>query len=539
MSKNLGTTTTYVIFLILLASGLMITALDGFTFILALGVFAATNYYLIPFLANPQIYYTLCSKVPFISGSIVCKYKEIKIDAPTYVTVPVKGGISVRFGSKETGWRPPGTLYAGEPYEFPFTIVNEYEGDVSFQVRPGILSEYGNGVEFIQPFQQKTSSLGVGGFYADSVYLDPNQMTIEAKYGCPYTLDQLSYYNPDVECAYEVPCEAGKVCVRTGTFECKCVDWTDVTCSKSPLRAELHIVHSGFFKGKARLYYSENITSPKPAYSLVQGPLKVTVEFQPNPYIAKIHKYRQDVSMFVTFRNTGSGNITISNFNVVPLNTIIHTYDKRKGVELIEEVGSKVISCRSLNEILPGGFLPEGKEVGGKLCTLTPPLVRTTLKFLNFTNETSEVNYNQISYYCEQKAPECKPYQYYSTSSSKCECRDEACNRVCEDVGAGSGTCGKDASHPYQYEDDCYCEEPVEKKLGDWKNIFENVGNTGLCQIIKGEEKKEEKKTVESSLAYVDVLIQFSYSRSATYFSKPIYPYTRTEECIARAGLIK
>jgi hypothetical protein len=374
-------------------------------------------------------------------------------------------------------------------YEFGFNIKNYYAEPITFKLTPVISSSYGKNLEFVQKFDQRKDSLNPNEDYPDSVLMDPSKMTIKETSACQYYAIQISRANnvqlKDVECADDKPCENSQMaCVETGNFECHCIDWVRATCSKSPVKVKMYVDHSGFFRGNASLYYAEKTASPQPASELTQGPLHVIIEFQPNPYIATIHQYREDVSMRVTFKNLG-GDMTIKDFKVEPQNTIIHTIDKEKGVELIEEVGTQIISCRNIEEIIPSGLLPNGKEASGVLCTLTPPSVKATLQDLkqNQVVETDNIRYDKISDYCNQVKTE-----------------------IASETG-GSTTWSS-----------------------NWKNIFNNIGDSGLCQIQKSGNTGE-KATIESSLAHAEVIVEFSYERNAVFPSADISPYTRTEEC--------
>jgi len=440
-------------------------------------------------LISPKSWYGFCKNIPFLSSHPSCNPRVVKVEPIKTVTIPVEGGISVKI-------EPASTLYAGEPYEFSFSISNKYERPIEFTIQPSIVSSYGKGVEFIQPFQQKTNKLSTNESYQDSVYINPKEL--KAGNGtCSYWAKQIAiakgFYKTDilghkitelsidkVECARDKPCKGNFICGEIGTFDCICIDWIMATCSKESLRAKINVKHSAFFIGSGKLYYSENITKPASATKLVQGPLSVTLEFQPNPYIAQVHKYREDVSLYVTFKNEGSGDIDIRNFKVEPQNTVIHTIDKEKEIELIEEVGTQIISCRSIDEILHGYELKSGQEVGGILCKLAPPHVKLTIKNLTSnTVEEASVSLNYLKQFCNRKESE-------TTSEWN----------------------------------------------KNWENVFKTIDNTGLCEILSKKEETKEKQQVESSLSFVNVIVEFDYERSANYFSSEITPYTRTEECL-------
>jgi hypothetical protein len=462
--------------------------------IIASVFFYAFLFLALPFALASAKVYGLCLKIPYLSQ--YCSAREVYIDQLKTVKIPVSGGITLKFGTEETNYQPTATLYGGEPYEFTFILTNYYEEPISFKLTPSMLSNYGSKLEFVQPFEQKTNSLEPKEFYQDSVFMDPKEMTVKEVYGCPYTALQISKTQSilveNVTCAYDSPCEDPKMaCVKTGNFECDCVDWVKATCSKSSLEAKIVVKHTGFFRGNASLYYSEKLASPSAASELVQGPLSVIVEFQPNPYIATIHKYREDVSMYVTFKNYG-GDMTIKSFKVEPQNTVIHTIDKEKEVELVEEVGAQVISCRNIEEVFPSAFLPNGEEASGKLCTLTPPSVKTTIRDLknNQVTEINNVTYDRISYYCNKVRPESTGGEGYLSWSSV------------------------------------------------WDKIYEAVQKSGLCEMLEKKEDGGEKPIIESSLTHTEIIVAFTYERNATFLSQDIVPYTRTEECMKLAGSV-
>jgi hypothetical protein len=473
LSIAYGSTVATVAFIVALSVGvcLIVIPKSSVGFIIASVVFAAILFWVVPY------------------GLGLTKVREVYVDPLKTVKIPITGGIDVKFGTAETDYQPASTLYAGEPYEFEFILTNYYEGTVSFSITPAMLSK--KNIEFTQDYTQKTSSLGAKQYYQDSVLMDPQKMTVKENNLCPYTSLQIkgvqSSSSTNISCAYDSPCEDSKyACAKTGTFECDCFDWTKATCSKDSFKVEMNVKHTGFFRSIANLSYSQNIMPPEKGFEFTQGPLSVIVEFQPNPYIAAIHQYRSDVSMYVTFRNMG-GDMTIKSFDATPQNTVIHTKEGSK--ELVEEVGTQKISCRNINELLPGGFLPSGAEIGGKLCTFTPPIVKTTLKDLtnNQVVDMNGVTLNDIYYYCNKVKPaeeQNNPDQIWSTT---------------------------------------------------WDKIYGNIKETGLCEILQ-QDNTGEKQTIESSLAYTQVVVELTYERNAIFVSTDITPYTRTEECLNLAG---
>jgi hypothetical protein len=494
LSIKYGTFAASAALLILTVLGLILVKIKSpLAFIFASCFFGVFLFLILPLALGSSATYKLCSQIPFLSS--VCPSREVRIDELKTVKIPVSGGIDLKFGTEQTNWQPAGTLYAGEPYEFSFTLTNYYEEPISFDLEPMMLSEYGSKLKFIQSFNERKNSLQPKESYPDSAFMNPEEMKVEEVSGCPYTLLQINVTKKipieQIPCAYDKPCEDEKMaCVKTGNFECDCVDWATATCSKSSVEAEVQVKHSGFFRGSAKLYYSESSTSAAPGFELSQGPLSVVIELQPNPYIASIHQYRKDVSIFVTFKNKG-GDMTIKSFKVEPQNTVVHTIDRQKGVELIEEVGAQIINCRSITELLPDGFLPSGAEISGKLCTITPPFVKTTLEELknNQILETNGVTYDKMSDYCNKVKPETTEESTTTSSWSI-----------------------------------------------NWDKIYDSVKESGTCEVLNRENKEDnEKQTIENSLAFTEIVVDFQYERTALFKSDSITPYTRTEECMKLA----
>lgn len=494
ISRKYGTLTASVIFLGLIFFGLVAIAwpLDGGAFIAGALIFGFIVLFAMPFVFNPKAYYSVCSQIPYISGTMICNPRRITIDALKTVKIPVTGGINLRFGTEETDYQPASTLYAGEPYEYTFTLTNYYEEPITFSISPSIYSSYGSGLEFIQPFNQRIPSLKPKEFYQDSASMDPNQMTVKEEYGCPYSIEQINITQKipvsEIECARGKPCEDPKSgCVKIESFECECVDWTRATCSKETVKARVDVTHSGFFRGNSSLFYSDKLVSASPGFELMQGPLSVVVEFQPNPYISTIHQYRKDVSMYVTFKNRG-GDMVIKSIEVIPQNLVVHTENRATGIELIEEVGTQVLSERDINEILPGGELVSGAEVGGKLFTLSPPVIKTTVKNIE-TNEILDANgvtYDSITYYCNKVEP---------------------ANTVNNTTGFAFWST-------------------------NWDKIYNTIEDSGMCELLRKGNTTAEKQTVEKSMSSTQVILEIRYERKAIFLSNGITPYTRTDECI-------
>ena len=517
--------------------------------------------------------YSICMQLPFISQ--YCNPKEVRVQGPEIVTIPVSGGVGLTYGAPQIG-RPSATLYAGEPYEYTFTFTNHYSVPITFKLNMSIVSRYATGVKFNFPFTQRISELKPNQFYQDGVFIDPAQLTAEEVYGCPYYVWQINATQKipaeKVECAKDKPCNitgniTGKSCVKTDYMECKCVGWNETTCSGAALYLHTDVEHTGYFVGLANLYYSSINEPPKPAYRLTQGPLSVTVEFQPNPYIGPVHYYRNDTSLYVTFKNMG-GDITITSLNVTPLVTNITTIDKEKGMMLEEIVGVEKKWCRE--EEIVGRFIPSGREFSLMLCKLTPPYVNTTLKNLtdNRTIEINNVTFDRILYYCNK----IKVLQNYwnvidwykegdiievpgnftiivgpisedsveinvtlpsGTSKNKSygvneQLKEEGLEFTVLNISEGGvqlnissnvsiGTAGYTFWSSY------------------WENIYKGIDESGLCELLK-KGNESESKIVSNALKYTQVKIEFTYVRKTTFESGKIVPYTRTEECMALAN---
>lgn len=421
--------------------------------------------------------------IPLVYGQM--NNREVHVDALQTVNVPVVGGIEMKFGTAETDYQPPATLYAGEPYDFAFILTNYYEQPITFELAPSLISNYGQ-IEFTQKFDQKKTSLVAKEYYQDSILMDPKLMKIKESSNCSFNSLQISRAQgvppQNVTCANDKPCEdPSYTCARIGSFNCDCADWTKATCTKEDVKIKMGVKHTGFFRGIANLSYTQDMAPPEKGFEFTQGPLAVIIEFQPNPYISEIHKDRENVTMRLTFRNRG-GDITIKSFNVTPQNTVIHT--REGNMELVEEVGTQIRSCRDINDLLPGGLLVNGAEIGGRFCDLTPPLVKTTLRNLD-TNEVVEMNgvtLDKIYYYCNK----IKPSQDQGNSS---------------DIWSTK-----------------------------WNQIYDNIKESGFCEIMNKKDNPE-NQNIQRSLAYTQVVVEFSYDRDATFLSGRISPITRTEEC--------
>lgn len=483
-----GSLTAGLSFLGLIIVGMVLIAVKsppGFT--VASVFFAIFVFLILPYVLAVANVSGICLKIPIPYLSQYCHTTEVYVEPMKTVKIQVGGGIELTLETSKN-------LYAGSSYEFGFNIKNDYDGPITFKLTPVLASSYGKNLEgknleFTQKFDQQKDVLSPNENYPGSFLMDPTKMEVKEAFLCPYHASQIVSANKvqlkDVKCADDKPCgDSNMMCVETGNYECKCADWTVATCSKSPVTVKMYVDHSGFFIGNASLYYAEKTAPQQPAAEITQGPLHVIIEFQPNPYIATINQYREDISMRVGFRNLG-GDMTIKDFKVEPQNTIIHKIDPKNGVELVEEVGTQIISCKSIEEIIPSGFLPSGKETSGVLCKLTPPSVKATLKDLNKDQviETDNIRTDKISDYCNQVKTETFNENGGSTTWSS-----------------------------------------------NWNNLFNTIGDSGLCQIEKTG-GTQEKATIESSLAHVDVIVEFTYERNAVFTSSDISPITRVTEC--------
>ncbi|MEM5815063.1 MAG: hypothetical protein QXD89_01065 [Candidatus Aenigmatarchaeota archaeon] len=489
ISNRFGTIPAYLIFFIVFFYFLVLALItNGVKFWIAVGISTLTLYILIPFL-SPQNWYRFCKNISFLNTMEICKSREVKIDQLKTVKIPTTGGINVRIDT-------PSTLYGGSNYEYTFLISNQYEKPIYFEVTPSIISSYGENIEFLSDFQQKTSQLKPKEYYQDSFILDKNKIKI-GEGSCPWKADLIArakgYYKTDVfgriieinttliPCASDKNCSSEKeACGKLDMWECECIDWDKATCSKFPLKAKLKIKHSGVMIGNVSLYYSEKTVKPAYGFEFTQGPLTMIVELQPNPYIASIHQYREEVSLFLTLKSN-SGEISIKNIKVTPLNLPIRTIDKEKQIEIVEEIGTETVECRSISEFIPNGKIMSGQELGGKLCSLKPPSVKTTIKEMQTQTikEIGDVTYPFIKEYCSKKEINTKNIEMRSRLSS----------------------------------------------------LYSTIDQTGLCEILSKKEG-EEKAIVEKAISYTTILIEVEYEREGEYYSKDIIPYTRTEECM-------
>jgi|GEM_PF-6460969 hypothetical protein len=559
------------------------------SFIAGSGGLIAFLFFIMPFGISYGKPYSICMQLPFISQ--YCNPREVRVQGPQTVTIPVSGGVGIEHST-------PGTLYAGEdPYEYTFTFRNYYSVPITFTLKPSIISEYATKIKFNIPetiFKQRINELNKSQFYQDGVFIDPRQLEAEPVQGCPYLNWQINKTQniplEQVECAKNKPCnDSSKACVKLDYMECKCAGWAEATCSGAPLYVETEVEHTGYFVGVANIYYSSINAPPQPAYTLLQGPLSLTVEFIPNPYIGWMYYVRNETSMYVTFRNLG-GNITITSFEVTPLVTNITTIDKEKEMMLIETIGVEKKWCR---DDLAGKNLPFGSEVGMLLCKLSVPFVNTTLIDLreNRTIELNNVTFDRVLYYCNKiRAPQ-KNYwntvEWYKEGDvievpgnftirigriSIEEVTDSVPTKWSVEINvtlpSGASTFKNYTSNEQFKEEglefivEAFLERPTilgtRERLVQlnitanisiefsgytfwssyWENIYKGIEESGLCELLK-KGNETESGIVSNALKSTGVKVEFTYTRKTSFRSESITPYTRTEKCIELANITK
>jgi len=580
--------------LLLISSGFAgLTAWKGksyTSFIAGSGGLIAFLFFIMPFGISYGKPYSICMNLPFISQ--YCNPREVRVQGPEIVTIPVSGGVGMEYNT-------PGTLYAGEdPYEYTFTFRNYYSVPITFTLKPSIISEYATKIKFNIPetfFKQRINELNKSQFYQDGVFIiDPRQLEAEPVQGCPYYVFQINKTQnipaEKIECAKDKSCnDSSKACVKTDYMECKCAGWAEATCSGAPLHVETEVEHTGYFVGVANISYSSINAPPQPAYELRQGPLSVTVEFIPNPYIGWMYYLRNETSMYVTLRNRG-GNITITSFNVEPLITNITTIDKEKQMVLIETVGVEKKWCK---DDLIGKNLPKsGIEIGMLLCKFSAPCVKTELINLsdNRTIELNNVTFDRVLYYCNKiRAPQ----NYWNTvdwykegdvievpgnftirigSISIEEVTDSVPTKWSVEINV---TLPSGASTLKNYtSSEQFKEEGLEFVIGGfmerptilgtrerlvllnitanisteisgytfwssyWENIYKGIEESGLCELLK-KGNETGSGIVSNALKSTGVKIELTYTRSISFGSDDITPYTRTTKCIELANKTK
>jgi len=438
----------------------------------------------------------------------ITKSVSVSYTVPS-VTIPVGGGVSITYGTKETNYRPA-TLMAGEPYIYYYTIQNLYSEPEKFRIDPWIESRYQYAtIRFKAPYQfkapyRKELILNKSEFYQDQIYYDPKTMSIESPNQCYYTVAQITNYydinESDIPCAYDKPCSNDKtVCVRTGSFMCDCLGWTGLTCGGSRAYMGMDVWHTGFLRANGTLYYKEEFFQPISNKRTKQGPLAVTPVFFPNPWVEKIHNQTvKNVTLSLEIENSG-GSITITDAKAYPgnmeINTTVRGFSEDLGkmveAKVTEKIGIDLLECKKINE-----NIPSGTRIYTEFCTFSRPHVNITITDLTVGNITNSTSYNveDIESYCQ--------------------------NGLANSINATKET-----------------KEYIQQ-------IDKLIGQTGLCEALSsfststGENVEEKsfaevwKEKIKNSLKSVNVIIELKYEHSYTSSSRPIEIYTDTKKCL-------
>lgn len=473
----------------------------------------APYYYLIPLILWIGFFITF---KPVLAVSGVYQYigvkKIVKVEYKVpYKTVQVSGGVTIKYGTKETRYRPA-TLLGGEPYIYYYTIQNLYDRSESFRLNPYIEIKYQNArIKFKVPYEKELTIKG-NFFYSDQVYYDPNVMSIETANYCPYTIAQIAEYyginisnitetelNDLIPCAYDKVCESKKqVCVETFAYRCDCLGWVGLTCGGAKSYMKMDVWHTGFLKGIGTLFYKEEYFEPIANTKIQQGPFSIIPIFFPNPWVGKIHKEKG--SFGLELESTG-GEIKINNIKIKPRNTIVYTtisgfsedLDAIIEATVKEEIGI-TMDCKSEKITIPSGV-----RVFKEFCSFSKPEIKVSIVNTTIENITSSVDIDieKIEDYCEKGL------------------------KVSLDLSEATES---------------------QKKVINEINKF--IEKTGLCEMLEkaktGEIRKEEKKTfaeeweeqIKNSLKKVDVVIEIDYEREFTSTSKSIEINTNTEKCL-------
>jgi hypothetical protein len=432
-----------------------------------------------------------------------------------YKTIPVSGGVSIEYGTKETNYLPA-TLLGGEPYIYYYSLQNLYEEKEKFKLDPFIEVRYQyatvrfkapqkSGAPYTEPLTLENKS-----FYQDQIYYDPKTMKIETDNICYYTIAQMkSYYGKEFEptCSFDKPaCGEKAVCAKVADFMCDCLGWTGLTCGGYKAYMGMDVWHTGFLRATGTLFYKKEFFEPIANKRTTQGPFAITPIFFPNPWIETLYhpetgktEYFTNVKLGVELENAGGGEIKIKSISATPINTEINTTVKGYSEELNdilevtvrETIGINLIGC-------------DDSEIKDKTLSSN---VRIYREFCTFTKPTLSVSIIDL------KAGKVRISQEIKT----------------EDVYS-------------------YCKEGLTKKLENEKEkelvskMMKLVGKTGLCEILstkseKGETKAETfaqvwKEKIENSLKSVDVILEVSYEREFTSSSKTINIFTSTNECL-------
>jgi hypothetical protein len=441
---------------------------------------------LVQFISSP-IWYKTCKNLPLVSTTDYCNPIKIRITPAQYLRVQTSGGVSVDFNA-------PRSMYAAEPYEYSFSIRNKFENNISFVVIPFLNIKYRTSSLYFTPnFQQKTSTITPNTSYQASVFFDTrdlkfSDLPISKSIICPYTATDIArdkgyyvttpfgtFFNLEkVECASDKPCQNGRICVSYGSFKCTCLDFVDLSCSPEvKVYPGVYLKHTGFTRAKLPLYYYENYTKPVGAFSFSNDDITLTLEAIPNPYIASIHKYLNDVILFIKVKNKGGGIVKITKLKVLTPRTLINTTDLSQDVTLLEEVGTDIISCKGETDIFPYAIASD-KEHGGELCRLSPPQIKATLTIKGET-KTFNITYNALFSYCFGN---------------------------------------------------------FEKER--WRGIFESLERSGICEIMYNNKMEKERNILNQSMFVTYVYVEVYYEKENIYSYYPLSINTRTRECIER-----
>jgi len=474
---------TFIFFLLL---GLVT---EGVTFWITSTIIAIIIITFLPLL-SPSSWYNTCKNIPFVSSSEYCNPIRIKITQAKYISVQTTGGVNVQFNA-------PKSMYGGEPYEYSFSIKNLFPNSINFSVIPLLAIKYGTSIiYFSSPFKQEVTNINSNTSYQSSVFIDPKNIKsensipfIKPSY-CPYTSTDIArhkgYYTTDifgktnfdlekVECASDKPCKE-KMCLAVRSFECTCLDFIDLTCSSdSKIYPTIYLKNSGMMRAKLTLYYSDKYTPSVNPIKFSNNDITLSLEAIPNPYIGSIHKYLTDVILFLKVKNSGNGVIKIKDITVTTPRTTITTTDLSKEVTLEEEIGTDVIECKSVSDVFPIE-IGSGEEYGGLFCKLKPPQVKATLiDHRSNETETTNVTYNVIVEYCTKGST------------------DER-----------------------------------------WKDIFDKIGKSGLCEFLNNKNKEEENRIINQSMSGTPVYVEVKYEKENVYSYSYLDVNTRTQECINR-----
>jgi len=489
VGEKFGIAGAYLIFLMVLAFFILVALLvSGLAFWTITIISAVLMIIFLPLL-SPSSWYITCRNIPFVSSSEHCNPIKIKITQAKYISVQTTGGISVDFNAPES-------MYGGEPYEFSFSIKNLFPTTISFSVTPLLNIKYKTSVlYFLSPFHQGTSTINPNTSYQTSVFIDPSNLKISENIPllkskiCPYTATDIArhkgYYTTTpfgtvfmtekVECASDKPC-GEKICVASGTFDCECLDFIDLTCSsQSKIFPAVYIKNSGVMRAKLTLFYSDKYTQAVSPLKFSNNDISLTLEAIPNPYIGNVHKYLTDVALFLKIKNVGGGTVKIREIKVMTPKTIINTTDLSKEITLIEEVGTDVIKCESVSNLFPAE-IESNEEYGGMFCKLLPPQVKVTLvDHKNNESKSANVTYNAIMEYCLKGS------------------EDER-----------------------------------------WIEIFEKIRKSGLCEIISNKRKEDESRIINQSISSTYVYVEVKYEKENVYSYRSLKVDTRTRKCIER-----